>query len=370
MMLNALKQRVAMRLRPFVEQIVTTRLAEAERRFMEALQRSRQAEPPPFASARTIELPADMRLLHIPGIGNPGFDLVVRSDPGPYDRTMIDQRPYSDIAMLLNMELGGTGTLVDLGANIGTISLPVAAAGSSVIAVELLPGNCLRLTLAALVNGLTRMRTVQAAVSARDGLLSFSGDEAWGTVGGSTGQQAVALRLDTILADAARENPALLRPPFALKIDVEGHEHEALLGADRFLGEWRPLVVFECIQLGEGIEKSRLSKQLLVDRGYALFMLRERLLVPKCPTDVQEELVGDFVAVPQERVATMLDRFQGYEIRQPSTEERLRWLNVLIGETDEHCRHAARVIERLSGDDAGFAEASAPLNRIITERLG
>jgi FkbM family methyltransferase len=246
----------------------------------------------------------------------------------------------------------------------------VAAAGSSVIAVEMLPGNCLRLMLAALANGFSRIRVVQAAVNSSDGMLPFSGDEAWGTVVKDATQQAVALRLDTILTDAARENPTLLRPPFALKIDIEGHEYQALLGADRFLADHRPIVIFESIQRDDGIETTRDCKDLLIAGGYHLFMLRERLLIPKAASDIQEELVGDFVAVPSERVGTIRERLVGFEIRQPTMEERLRWLVTLSKETNEHRQHAIRVIDTLGQDDAAFAAASADLRLEIIAVLG
>jgi FkbM family methyltransferase len=377
-MLKAVKRRAAAHLRPFVERIVAAKLDEAAARWSKAHrvleEELRRSLPPPPAMVAPagFRLPPNLRLLHIPGAGNPDFDLVVRADPGPYDRVMIAGHPYSDIAALLNLELGGAGTLIDLGANIGTVALPVAAAGSAVVAVEPLPGNCLRLLLAALANGLPHLRVVQAAAGAADGLLPFSGDEAWGAVAaaGAGRQEVVALRLDTILADAARENPALLRAPFALKIDVEGHEYEALLGAEGFLAEHRPVVVFESIEMGEGIEKTRRCKELLAGRGYRLFLLKERLLVPKSPADVQEELVGDFVAVPEERAGATLDRLVGYKVRQPTTGERLRWLAALAGEAEEHRRHALRVIDALARDDPGFAAASADLRRRVAAALG
>src|SRR5436190_6210065 len=46
-------------------------------------------------------------------------------------------------ARLLMTVLGGSGTLVDVGANIGSIAIPAAVAGSSVIAIEMSPPNCL-----------------------------------------------------------------------------------------------------------------------------------------------------------------------------------------------------------------------------------
>jgi len=43
---------------------------------------------------------------------------------------------------MLKKTLNGTGTLLDIGAHIGTIALPVAATGSRVVAIEMNPANC------------------------------------------------------------------------------------------------------------------------------------------------------------------------------------------------------------------------------------
>lgn len=309
-----------------------------------------------------------MQKIRILGGTDPGFSIVVSSVPGNYEQYQISERPYSDIARFLNAELRGKGTLIDLGANIGTIALPVATKGSAVVAVEMLPQNCLKLTLSALVNGLPRFRVVQAAVNSEDGLISYSGDEAWGVVGGNSGPRAVALRLDTILADIVRDTPEFLAPPFALKIDVEGHELQALRGANAFISSVRPIIVFESIATGAPDDTTLECKQFLEHHGYTLFMLHGRTLVPKQPADLQEELVADYVGVPKERLQVFLENLVGFEARQPTIEERMAWLRILIGETDLHRRHAARVIEALSADDSTFATASTELRLLLSQK--
>ena len=59
----------------------------------------------PISEPADIQLPAGMRELAIPGPGFPGFKLVIFSDPGPYDRIILENRSYSPIAGLLNEEL-------------------------------------------------------------------------------------------------------------------------------------------------------------------------------------------------------------------------------------------------------------------------
>lgn len=323
----------------------------------------------PISEPADIQLPAGMRELAIPGPGFPGFKLVIFSDPGPYDRIILENRSYSPIAGLLNEELGGRGTLIDLGANIGTIAFPVAAAGSSVIAVELLPENCIRLTLAAIINGCSRFRIFQAAVGDADGVLTYSGEEAWGVVDKESQNRAVAMRLDTIVAVTERENPLLLREPFALKIDIEGYEHEALKGGDTFISKYRPLIAFECNAFSEKSHNIFLCKQHLIDRGYTLFMQRAGVLVPKTASDLQEELVGDFVAIPLERLEETLKRIASHQRRQPTLEERLNWLESQLVVSDLHRRHVVSVIDGIGSSNADFALASAGLRQRAADMI-
>lgn len=94
------------------------------------------------------------------------------------------------------------------------------------------------------------------------------------------------------------------------------------------------------------------------------------VLIPKKPDDVKQELVGDFLAIPGERVASMAERFAGFEIRQPTLVERLRWLETLRRDTADHQRHALKVIDAIAQDDAAFSVASADLRTGIEAALG
>lgn len=314
---------------------------------------------------RAVVLPSDLQTISICGHGLPSFDLVVSRDPGPYDQLQIKHRSYSQIARVLNAELRGTGTLIDLGANIGSISLPVAACGSHVIAVEMLPQNCLKLKFAALVNGYRKLHVVQAAVSEQDGLLYYAGEEAWARVGGTAGAQALALRLDTILADLARENPSLLRPPFVLKIDVEGHELQALMGADRLLAEHQPTIIFESVESGSAVDRTRECKEFLTARGYALFLLRGNLLAPRMADDPQEDLVADYLALPRGLADQLPAMHPGMEFRQPTTTERLRWFREQWEAGPAHWKHACDAMDAIAARDAEFARAAGAFRREI-----
>ena len=108
-------------------------------------------------------------------------------------------------ARLLMQLLRGGGTLVDVGANIGTISAPVAASGSAVIAIEMNPTNCLKLWAVATANGFKDFHIVQAAASDYDGMITFQGDEAWGKRLCRRTRQACRL-------SSPRHSPDTLRP--------------------------------------------------------------------------------------------------------------------------------------------------------------
>jgi FkbM family methyltransferase len=128
---------------------------------------------------------------------------------------------------LLMKLLGGTGTLLDIGANIETISVPVAQSGSSVMAVEIIPANCLKLWTSGVANNLTNLEIIQAAASDIDGLLNYRGEEVSGAISADgKGPQALCLRVDSILAHAAS-----VAEPLIFKIDVEGYESAVLVGA-------------------------------------------------------------------------------------------------------------------------------------------
>lgn len=253
-------------------------------------------------------------------------------------------------ARLLMRLLKGEGTLVDVGANIGTISVPVAASGSRVIAVEMNHANCLRLWTAAALNRLSNIYIVQAAASDYDGTLTYEGSEAWGYVS-DKGTSAICLRLDTMrIATSISE-------PLAIKIDVEGHEPAVLRGARHILAQCRPAVLFECIEIEGSIGNARASKEILEAAGYVLFLQRGNVLVPRTSKDPQEGYVADFLAVPVERRDIVGGI--GAEVRSLTNEERAVWIREMAAfPVNTHQRHAAKMLLRWSLDEAALCRAS------------
>ena len=278
------------------------------------------------------------------GEGPESFELFVDAkNPGPFDRVLIEDRPIPDTAALARAFLRGRGTLIDIGANVGTVAVSVAKSGSRVLAIELLPENCMRLRLAREANGLqSAMRVVERAVTSVNGPISYAGSEAWGHVTEESDRQTRGETLDTILELYEAMEPGFLVAPLFIKVDVEGHESEVFKGGAATIASWRPPIVFESIEHAyEPPDRTREARQTLVDHGYDVFAVRENILVPRRVDDLQESLVTDFLAVPSEaRDWCPVD----YEVRPLAQHESLAWVVWTCAATDEHRQHAHAVL--------------------------
>lgn len=120
----------------------------------------------------------------------------------------------------------------DVGANIGTVVLPVAMAGGGpCLAFEAEPANAARLRANVALNGLRNVAVLELAAwsSRRVVELRVDGPVGTGThrviPGGEIGSTPVpAMTIDEIVSGGQR-------PPDVIKVDVEGGELEVLRGA-------------------------------------------------------------------------------------------------------------------------------------------
>ena len=314
--------------------------------------RRRSSKFPPGISLpptlETLELVAGGRML-----------TVVRSAvPSDYERGLMQGLDWgtAEVVWLLRHLLRRRGTLIDVGANIGMVTLPLALDGTDVIACEMLPGNCLKLHLACLLNRLSRVRVFQAAISSADGMLAYGGSDAWGSVGTGS-QQALALRLDTVMQLPSMTTSRRL----VVKIDVEGHELEVLKGAAELIAARRPAIVFESIEFADRAENvaSLQCKRLLEALGYRLLLQRGRLLLPRRAAELQEGVVADYLAVPVEAAP---DWLHGLQTGTLTPQERVDWIGEMAVQQDAgHRRHAVSAIVRLREEDACYARLTAAL---------
>lgn len=200
------------------------------------------------------------------------------------------------------MKFFPNGTYVDVGANIGTIALPVAAAcpNTRVIAIEAQRIVSGILVANALNNHLYNVDVLNAAAGATSGLTSFPQGRLedsmlnFGVVGAHIEHiRAENVRMCT-LDEIAPEDTRFV------KIDVEGFEQEVLKGAERLIRDIQPVWLIEADK--NKIDNTRSTMRILASAGYRLFWFYAPLRSPtstKLPR-VAQNSSGDmnFLALP------------------------------------------------------------------------
>jgi FkbM family methyltransferase len=196
--------------------------------------------------------------------------------------------------------------VVDVGAHLGTYSLPAAAIAAQVLAVEASPANAALLELAGKRNSFTNLHVVQAAAAAREGTVRFAGHGPYGhcalvgdlgdSKGGQSSLEVAAIALDDAIQAHGWEHVDLV------KLDIEGSEPEAIAGLERLLArDDAPPILIEANghmlhQYGyvPGDVLTALEsygyKCHHIDPGSA------KRVVPVCASDVQPECVTDYIA--------------------------------------------------------------------------
>lgn len=291
----------------------------------------------------SFNLPSWLTEIEFPNGGDLRVRLVVATERGQFDTILEAQTGLSENAELILKYLRGQGTLIDVGANIGSIALPVAKTGTNVVAIEMLPANIAKLGFATLANGLSNVRIVQAAASNFDTIISYSGDEAWGSVG-ATGAPAVGYKLDTLVRMTDLAEPNFMKEPMFLKIDVEGHEAAVIEGSTYFLSHFRPFVLFEAIDYPDNGEEALSAKVKIMNAGYRLYSVSSGVLTPYEHNQLQVQMVSDFLAVPTERVSDIASLFPGHSVRELTDREMADALLEMCNHTSHHRNHVLRVL--------------------------
>ncbi len=197
-----------------------------------------------------------------------GLDLLVPSADTGVGQALRENGEFARIEVELISELVGDGVLVDIGANIGAIALPVARHARLVIAVEANRGFANVLAANALNNRLYNLSTVHAAVGAENRLVKFPmlplggavnlGASGFGLAGKAPEEVVRMTTLDGLAPSSTR----------LVKIDVEGHEAQVMQGAARTLNEIRPYWLVESTTDTPG---NRQVMQTFEAAGYSLF---------------------------------------------------------------------------------------------------
>lgn len=168
----------------------------------------------------------------------------------------------------------------DCGASQGGYALYAAhlvGTGGAVVAIEPQAYAARAVRISAAANAFAQLRVEQVAVADQDGVLSFfdNGKAVAGSLvdhGVSAGRRVEARSLDSLMRGLDLQRLDLI------KLDVEGSEHRALLGAAESIARHRPLVVFESWDTEDPNYVQ--TWRTLTDWGYRIFDLvgRNRLV--------------------------------------------------------------------------------------------
>jgi len=195
-------------------------------------------------------------------------------------------RPELDLMLAYAQD--ASGTLVDVGAHIGSLSLPFAAArpGWRVVAIEAFYQLADVVRDSASRNGISNVEVLSVAAGAAAGVadfpaaeLSFSGN--FGSLGlvanGVEGTRKVNVRP---LDDIAPPETCLV------KVDVEGFEPSVLRGAQRLLRDVRPVWLLETHRAA--LAERQEMAALLRPEGYRLFWFFSPFATPLAPKAAPE----------------------------------------------------------------------------------
>ena len=136
--------------------------------------------------------------------------------------------------------------MLDVGANIGVFSVPAAAAGFPVLAIEATPGTAARLRCSAARNNASHFNIINAAVVDPTGPSHVcvevrGGAENLGANTMTTNCAAGQERVPTMLLD---QLPMGLTAPTVFKLDIEGYELHALRGGVSWIKSHLPTYVY------------------------------------------------------------------------------------------------------------------------------
>ena len=195
----------------------------------------------------------------------------------------------SEVQAVITARLKPGGVFLDVGSSIGFFALLAArlvGGNGVVIAFEPQPRAADSVRRNAELNGFENVRVVESVVSSGPGEVLFEG------VGKATAHVArgphggPALRVAATSVDAFLSAQRELRPDL-VKIDVEGHEHDVLLGMRSTLRELRPALVIECH------DRSGELVDVLEDASYAVSVLGSATPARQAPASAHLLALGD-----------------------------------------------------------------------------
>jgi FkbM family methyltransferase len=199
----------------------------------------------------------------------------------------------------------GDGAIIDVGANLGIVSLILAKRfpERTIHAFEPAPSTFHAFRTNIELNGCSNICALQFALADSDGEISFKNDpvgRAINSIALSTTDCAIKARcakLDTYAEENSIDEIAFL------KVDVEGFEAAVFQGAQRLLSERRAAIIYYEVCPGNsknsGIDPE-LPTRILLENGYQIFRIgRHGDFEPAGISDVSRTTLDNWVAVGQ-----------------------------------------------------------------------
>ncbi len=192
-----------------------------------------------------------------------------------------------EIVSFLISKMQADAVFLDLGANIGAVSLPICRnfPGAKVYCVEASPFvmNYLESNLA--INKINNCKVFDAVLSDRSGekINFYFPDKQFGKGAVTNLFNSQSKQIDSITIDELIEKENISRVDL-IKMDIEGYEYFAFKGGMKlFQSDDAPPVLFEFVDYAESSVpglKSGSAQSLLMQFGYDLFLLKEGKLFP------------------------------------------------------------------------------------------
>jgi FkbM family methyltransferase len=177
--------------------------------------------------------------------------------------------PQEDELEILEKYLDGESVFLDIGANIGTITMPMAKIAKTVLAFEPVPVNVDLLEENKKLNNSENVQIFPVALGATAGLVGL---EAQGAAETGTYSVRGEGNIPLVTLDSLSTSPTVI------KLDVEGYEIDVLKGARETLKKYKPVILFE-INLIETRKRHdwwlRAVSSELRSHGYALYLPTE-----------------------------------------------------------------------------------------------
>lgn len=215
-----------------------------------------------------------------------GFKFRLKGLNDPIQFSLLISGCYEpDLLWFLERELDRGDTFVDLGANIGAITLPASkfvGSDGCVLSIEASPTIVKKLQYHVIENAVKNVQVIHRAVFDKDDLMldfyeapaSHAGMGSFGKQFGNLPIQVKTSKLDTIISGL--NNPRIK----LIKADIEGAEAGAFRGAKNNLSQPNaPIIVFEFCDWAEKRMGERLgaSQETLLNYGYQIWKLEDYL---------------------------------------------------------------------------------------------